>query len=95
MFLDSDFTKETLDSKIEKEITNYIVKNSEDYIYKNYGFSELIIIKPAEMVVLDELKRKQTLDSTQIEINQQVVTLDSIIKVKTLDTLLKWIMPIL
>jgi len=84
IFLDLEPKKESLDSKIEKEITSYILKNSEDYIYKNYGFSELIIKKPAEMVVLDELKRKQTLDSTQIQINQQIETLDSIIKVKNI-----------
>ena len=56
MILDSESTKETLASKVEKEISTYIKENTEGYIYKNYGFSELIIKKPAELIVLDDLK---------------------------------------
>jgi len=84
MFLDNESNKESLSSKVEKEISKYIKDNSENYIYKNYGFSELTIKKPAELVVLDNLKRKKALDSTQHIINQQIKTLDSIIKVKNI-----------
>jgi len=84
MFLDNESNKESLSSKVEKEISEYIKDNSENYIYKNYGFSKLTIKKPAELVVLDNLKRKQALDTNQHLVNQQIKTIDSIIKARNI-----------
>jgi len=84
MFLDNESNKEYLSSKVEKEVSKYIKENSENYIYKNYGFSELIIKKPAELVVLDSLKRKQAIDSNQHIVNKQIKTIDSIIKTQNI-----------
>jgi len=84
MLLESQSTKEPLNLKVEKEISNYIKENAENYIYKNYGFSELIIKKPAELIVLDDLKRKQAFDSTQVNIKTQILEVESIIKAKNL-----------
>lgn len=80
MFLEYSPQEESLNSKVEKEITTYLIQNTENYIYKSYGFSELIIKKPAELVALDDLKRKHQLDTTRIDLKQQITKLDSIIK---------------
>jgi len=84
LFLEKESSKESLGTKVENQISKYITDNSDNYIYKNYGFSELIIKKPAELIVLDDLKRKQALDSNQTTVNQQIKILDSIIKTKNI-----------
>jgi len=84
IFLENESSEESLESKVQKEISEYIKGNSDNYTYKSYGFSELIIKKPAELVVLDDLKRKQALNSNQTKINLQITTLDSTIKAENI-----------
>lgn len=80
LFLEENSPSPSLDSKVQNVISTHIKANSENYIYKNYGFSELIIKKPAELVVLDNLKRKKRTDLNQKAIDQKIQQLDSIIK---------------
>lgn len=84
MFLENEIPKESLDTKVKNEISTYIKENSENYIYKNYGFSELVIKKPAELIVLDDLKRQLKTDSNQTDINAQIIQVENIIKEKNL-----------
>ena len=83
-FTENKKYKISLDKKVKKEITNYIIENSDNYIYKNYGFSQLIITKPVELIVLDDLKNKQALDSTNIDIKLQISKIEKIIKDKNI-----------
>ena len=84
IFSEDNSNKVSLDKKVEQEISKYIKDNSENYIYKNYGFSELIIKKPAELVVLDDLKRKQKKDTSNLKIDSQIKRLKKLIKDKNI-----------
>jgi hypothetical protein len=49
--------QESLQTKCEKQVENYIAERSTKEIYNSYGFSQLKIIKPVELVQLETLEQ--------------------------------------
>ncbi len=73
---------ESLQTKCENQIKKYIAERSPKEIYNSYGFSELKIIKPVELVQLEELEEKALNDPSnknlQEEYNQKKAIIEEL-----------------
>jgi hypothetical protein len=63
--------EESLQSKCEKQVKNYITERSLKEIYTSYGFSQLKIIKPVQFVQLEELEEKALNDPSNKNLQDQ------------------------
>ena len=73
----------SLSNRVKNAISEYIKKDNENYQYYKYGFSNLIIHKPKELVQLDSLKNVRPKSETQQnQLQKSIDSLNTIIKTK-------------
>ena len=69
--------KGNLEVKVKKAVVDYIIHAEPNYHYYGYGYSELIIHKPVELILLDSLKKTRT--KTEL-INERIKEIETKIK---------------
>ncbi|MGV6860905.1 MAG: hypothetical protein ACWA41_03985 [Putridiphycobacter sp.] len=77
---DKSTTKGNLESKIQDSVEVYVKKNFPDTKYYKYGFSQLIIHKPLELIQLDSLKQLKENQGSTANLEAQITTLEQDIK---------------
>lgn len=77
--------KLSLKQKTQSTISNYVKEKSVGFGYYKYGFSELIIHKPKQIILLDNLKKDRTNKNLdQVELEKKINKLEKEVSEKKL-----------